>query len=270
MSSRRIGLSTAVARMSCAILAARRGSEVPIPATRRRRRRRPRLLALVAFRDEMRFLPGLYENLATQVDGVVALDDGSTDGSGDYAAAQPLTVQLISVPSGVQGELEDGLNQRSLIQAATGTTPTGCSGSTPTSGWSAGSASVRSRSSRAPTPRGSPRSGSRGASSGTRRTSGAATGSGAASGRAACSDPTRRTRSTRSASIPSGPARATRAAGSGADLRLYHLRMIDPADRMPRVERYRPDRSRSHTAGDRLRLHARRRRSPALPDRARA
>ena len=24
-----------------------------------------------------------------------------------------------------------------------------------------------------------------------------------------------------------------------ADLRLYHLRMIDPADRMPRVERYR-------------------------------
>ena len=68
----------------------------------------------------MRFLPGLYENLATQVDGVVALDDGSTDGSGDYAAAQPLTVQLISVPSGVQAELEDGLNQRSLIQAAHG------------------------------------------------------------------------------------------------------------------------------------------------------
>jgi hypothetical protein len=68
----------------------------------------------------MRFLPGLYENLAPQVDGVVALDDGSTDGSGGYAAAQSLTVQLISVPSGAQAELEDGLNQRALIEAAHG------------------------------------------------------------------------------------------------------------------------------------------------------
>ena len=76
------------------------------------------MLALVAFRDEMRFLPGLYENLAPQVDGVIALDDGSTDGSGDYAAAQPRTAQLITVPAGAQGELEDGLNQRALIEAA--------------------------------------------------------------------------------------------------------------------------------------------------------
>ena len=82
------------------------------------RRRRTRVLALVAFRDEMRFLPGLYENLAPQVDGVIALDDGSTDESGEFVAAQRLTEQLISVPSGAQGELEDGLNQRTLIEAA--------------------------------------------------------------------------------------------------------------------------------------------------------
>lgn len=45
------------------------------------RRKDRRLLALVPFRDEMRFLPGLFENLTGQVDGVIALDDQSTDDS---------------------------------------------------------------------------------------------------------------------------------------------------------------------------------------------
>jgi hypothetical protein len=82
------------------------------------RRRRRRLLALVAFRDEMRFLPGLFENLAPQVDGVIALDDQSTDGSAEYVASQPLIAELLAVPPGAQGEIDDSRNQRRLTEAA--------------------------------------------------------------------------------------------------------------------------------------------------------
>lgn len=84
----------------------------------RRRRGRPRLLALVAFRDEERFLPGLLENLATQVDGLVALDDGSSDGSTELLRNHPLVVELLRVPPGTQAELEDGKNHRALVEAS--------------------------------------------------------------------------------------------------------------------------------------------------------
>ena len=80
--------------------------------------RRRRLLALVAFRDEMRFLPGLIENLAPHVDGIVALDDQSEDESAAFMAAQPLVLELLTVPRGAQEELEDGLNHRALTQAS--------------------------------------------------------------------------------------------------------------------------------------------------------
>jgi hypothetical protein len=83
-----------------------------------RLRRKRRLIALLAFRDEMRFLPGLFENLASQVDGVVALDDGSSDGSGEFVRTQPLVLELLSVAPGAQAELEDGRNHRALTEAA--------------------------------------------------------------------------------------------------------------------------------------------------------
>jgi hypothetical protein len=66
----------------------------------------------------MRFLPGLFENLAGQVDGVVALDDQSTDGSRAFVESQPLVVELLTVPPGTQDELEDGRNHRALVEAA--------------------------------------------------------------------------------------------------------------------------------------------------------
>jgi hypothetical protein len=80
--------------------------------------RRRRLLALIAFRDEMRFLPGLFENLEGHVDGVIALDDGSSDGSPEYVASQPLVLELLTVPAGAQEELEDGKNHRALTEAS--------------------------------------------------------------------------------------------------------------------------------------------------------
>jgi hypothetical protein len=80
-------------------------------------RRRVRLLALLAARDEMRFLPGLIENLGPQVDGIVALDDGSTDGTGAFLASRPEVVELLHVPPDRPTWDEPG-NHRRLVEAA--------------------------------------------------------------------------------------------------------------------------------------------------------
>lgn len=80
--------------------------------------RKPRLLALIVFRDEMRFLPGWFENVPAQVDGVVALDDGSADGSAELVAAQPSVLELIRLPRRDPHVWDDGLNHRLAIEAA--------------------------------------------------------------------------------------------------------------------------------------------------------
>jgi hypothetical protein len=66
----------------------------------------------------MRFLPGLFENLTDQVDGVIALDDRSDDDSRAFVESQPLLLDLIVVPAGAQVELDDGKNHRALVEAA--------------------------------------------------------------------------------------------------------------------------------------------------------
>jgi hypothetical protein len=73
----------------------------------RGRRRGRRILALIAFRDEERFLPGFFDNVAPHVDGIVALDDQSLDSSA-----------AIAVPAGAHGDNEDAILRRMLIQAA--------------------------------------------------------------------------------------------------------------------------------------------------------
>lgn len=76
------------------------------------------MLGLLAFRDEMRFLPGFFESVSPHVDGIVALDDQSVDGSAEFVAAQPNVLDLLTVPPGAQAELEDGRNHRALTEAA--------------------------------------------------------------------------------------------------------------------------------------------------------
>ncbi len=79
--------------------------------------RRVRLLAVVAVHDEADRLPGLLANLAPQVDGIVALDDGSSDGSGDLLAAHPAVVEVLRNPP-TRPRWDEPANHRRLVQAA--------------------------------------------------------------------------------------------------------------------------------------------------------
>jgi glycosyltransferase involved in cell wall biosynthesis len=54
-----------------------------------------RLLAVTMVRDEARFLPGLLSNITPQVDGIIALDDGSRDGSDHLLKNCPRVLQLL-------------------------------------------------------------------------------------------------------------------------------------------------------------------------------
>ncbi len=81
------------------------------------RPRRVRLLALTAVRDEAEHLPGLLDNVAPQVDGIVALDDGSTDASAELLAGHPAVTELIRNPPDRPAWDERG-NIRAVVEAA--------------------------------------------------------------------------------------------------------------------------------------------------------
>jgi hypothetical protein len=91
-----------------------RARAVPSGPPPRRPARRVRLLALLAVRDEMAELPGLLANLAPHVDGIVALDDGSVDGSGDWLAARPEVLEVLRVE---RGPWDEPRNHRLLVEA---------------------------------------------------------------------------------------------------------------------------------------------------------
>jgi GT2 family glycosyltransferase len=79
--------------------------------------RRIRLLATVMVRDEMRFLPGMLRNVAPHVDGIIALDDGSSDGSDRLLAESPQVLELLRNPADRPVWDEPG-NHRHLVEAA--------------------------------------------------------------------------------------------------------------------------------------------------------
>jgi hypothetical protein len=82
------------------------------------RRRRPvRILALLAVRDEMTYLPGFLANVRPHVDGIIALDDGSQDGSGDYLRSSEGVLEVLDSPPG-RSTWDEPANHRSLVGAA--------------------------------------------------------------------------------------------------------------------------------------------------------
>jgi hypothetical protein len=82
-------------------------------------RRRVRLLALLQARNAIELLPGWLANVTPHVDGIVALDDGSTDGTAELLERAPEVVELIRVPPDRPRWDEVG-NHRRLVAAALG------------------------------------------------------------------------------------------------------------------------------------------------------
>jgi hypothetical protein len=79
---------------------------------------KPRLLALLTFHNEMSYLPDYFLNLAPHVDGVIALDDGSDDGSGEFVESQASVRELIRLPRRTPHVWDEPRNRRLLVEAA--------------------------------------------------------------------------------------------------------------------------------------------------------
>lgn len=73
-----------------------------------------RLIALLSARDEMNYLPGYVANVAPQVDGIIALDDGSSDGSAEFLESTGAVLEVLRRPRARVAWDEPG-NYRALV-----------------------------------------------------------------------------------------------------------------------------------------------------------
>jgi glycosyltransferase involved in cell wall biosynthesis len=90
---------------------------VTIPSIGMSRRRSVHLVAILQARNEAQRLPGFLLNVAPQVDGIVALDDGSSDGTGELLRQDARVQTVLPAPESRSGWDEVG-NHRRLVFAA--------------------------------------------------------------------------------------------------------------------------------------------------------
>lgn len=81
---------------------------------------RLRIVCVLQVRNEARCLPGCLDHLRGHVDGIVALDDGSTDGTADILRREPMLLELLSNPPCDDGAhvWRENENKRRLLEAA--------------------------------------------------------------------------------------------------------------------------------------------------------
>jgi glycosyltransferase involved in cell wall biosynthesis len=75
------------------------------------------LLALLPIRNHVHYLPGLIANVAPHVDGIIALDDGSTDGTHEFLQSRPEVLEVLRNPADRPAWDEMG-NHGRLLEAA--------------------------------------------------------------------------------------------------------------------------------------------------------
>lgn len=73
-----------------------------------------KIIGLLQFRNEERFIRGWLENITPAVDGIVAVDDGSTDETFNIISAHDKTLEVIRGPRG--REWDEYTNQVTLIK----------------------------------------------------------------------------------------------------------------------------------------------------------
>lgn len=80
---------------------------------------RLRIVCVLQVRNEARYLPGCLDHLRGHVDGIVALDDGSTDGTADILRREPMLLALLSNPPRGDGAhvWHENENKRRLLEA---------------------------------------------------------------------------------------------------------------------------------------------------------
>lgn len=74
------------------------------------------LTLLICFHNEKHQLKDFFNNVLPQVDGVIGLDDASTDGSAEIFTAQPKVISLVRKGGTQPHEWDEPENKRLLIQ----------------------------------------------------------------------------------------------------------------------------------------------------------
>jgi len=74
-----------------------------------------RLIVLLQVKNEERFLSGWLETIESCVDGIIALDDGSTDRTAEILSRHPKLLELMQNPPG--RPWDERANQVALVQA---------------------------------------------------------------------------------------------------------------------------------------------------------
>lgn len=78
----------------------------------------PKVIALIAFRDEEKHLPGLFSHLRNYVDAFIAFDDNSSDTSFQIAEREPKMLGLFQRKMPSQDHHYEVQNREALLRAA--------------------------------------------------------------------------------------------------------------------------------------------------------
>lgn len=78
----------------------------------------PSIILIVQFHNEIERMPGFFTNVLPHVDGIIGLNDGSSDGSSEYFSAQPKVLTVIHRPIRNPHKWDEPSNRRALIQAS--------------------------------------------------------------------------------------------------------------------------------------------------------